>query len=335
MFINSAALSGNLWVRWHPKSQFKPLGPITSKTFGFGPSHLDRCCLAGTESGIWNATGGFVLPFVVTTGEIGHPIWSDIFAYILRHCSYLTAFDTVYVMVDTRNLRTHATAQEDLPHWPAAVAWWHSRMPCTEAECLLYIHNSSRSQCRGASSFLPDDFHQRCTSSLVSRPPCSCISGSWWGTVTFSVLAVLPSLWQMPGVNSSGNGWVVLQPTGRSNCLSLSSGVTGRPWCFAWSIAGQGRASRNDCSPCRGAWTLWDVPSPYAASPCPLLWLGSCTNDSPECRTGEIQAGVSCPAPLRRCMEEGTSGWLYSLLFFGCSNLSRCGSLARKRGSPL
>ena len=32
-----------------------------------------------------------------TTGEIGRPIWSDIFAYILRHCSYLTAFDTVYM----------------------------------------------------------------------------------------------------------------------------------------------------------------------------------------------------------------------------------------------
>ena len=63
-----------------------------------------------------------------TTGEVGHPCWTDIFAYILRHCSYLTAFDTVYVMVDTRNLRAHTTKQEGLPHWPAAVAWWHSRL---------------------------------------------------------------------------------------------------------------------------------------------------------------------------------------------------------------
>ena len=60
--------------------------------------------------------------------EVGHPNWTDIFAYILRHCSYLTAFDTVYVMVDTRNLRAHTTGQEGLPHWPVAVAWWHSRL---------------------------------------------------------------------------------------------------------------------------------------------------------------------------------------------------------------
>ena len=63
-----------------------------------------------------------------TTGETGHPIWSEIFAYILRQCTYLTAFDTVYVMVDTRNLRAHAAAQDGLPHWPAAVAWWRSRL---------------------------------------------------------------------------------------------------------------------------------------------------------------------------------------------------------------
>ena len=63
-----------------------------------------------------------------TTGEVGHPIWKDIFGYILRNCSYLTAFDTVYVMVDTRNLTAHSTAQDGLPHWPAAAAWWHSRL---------------------------------------------------------------------------------------------------------------------------------------------------------------------------------------------------------------
>ena len=63
-----------------------------------------------------------------TTGEIGRPIWKDIFRHILKECSYLSAFDTVYVMVDTRNLRAHGTAQDGLPHWPAAVAWWHSRV---------------------------------------------------------------------------------------------------------------------------------------------------------------------------------------------------------------
>ena len=36
-----------------------------------------------------------------TNGEIGQPIWKDIFRHILKECSYLTAFNTVYVMVDT------------------------------------------------------------------------------------------------------------------------------------------------------------------------------------------------------------------------------------------
>ena len=63
-----------------------------------------------------------------TTGEIGQPIWKDIFHHILKNCSYLAAFNTVYVMVDTRNLQAHGTVQDGLPHWPAAVAWWHSRV---------------------------------------------------------------------------------------------------------------------------------------------------------------------------------------------------------------
>ncbi len=90
-----------------------------------------------------------------TTGEIGQPIWKSIFLHILKECTHLTAFHTVYVMVDTRNLRLHGTAQDGLPHWPAAVAWWHSRVqligphrektellffPATEATGLHRVH---------------------------------------------------------------------------------------------------------------------------------------------------------------------------------------------------
>ena len=63
-----------------------------------------------------------------TNGETGQPLWTEIFSHILKECAYLTAFNTVYVMVDTRNLKAHETAQDGLPHWPAAVAWWHSRV---------------------------------------------------------------------------------------------------------------------------------------------------------------------------------------------------------------
>ena len=90
-----------------------------------------------------------------TTGEVGHPTWKDIFCHILKHCAYLVDFDTVYVMVDTRNLAAHSTSQQGLPHWPAAVAWWRSRLrlvgprkekteffffPATEQTRLHHVH---------------------------------------------------------------------------------------------------------------------------------------------------------------------------------------------------
>ena len=78
-----------------------------------------------------------------TNGETGQPLWKEIFSHILKECAYLTAFHTVYVMVDTRNLKAHETSQDGLPHWPAAVAWWHSRVqlvgPHQERTELLYF----------------------------------------------------------------------------------------------------------------------------------------------------------------------------------------------------
>ena len=63
-----------------------------------------------------------------TTGDVGHPHWEAIFEYILRQCGYLLEFDTVYVMVDNRNLAEHKRQDPSLPHWPAAARWWHSRL---------------------------------------------------------------------------------------------------------------------------------------------------------------------------------------------------------------
>ena len=37
----------------------------------------------------------------------GYPVWKNKFLYILRDCGYLEDYDTVYVMVDTRNLADH------------------------------------------------------------------------------------------------------------------------------------------------------------------------------------------------------------------------------------
>ena len=40
-------------------------------------------------------------------------------------------YDTVYVLVDTRDLANHAVRDPGLPHWQAAVAWWESRLQMT------------------------------------------------------------------------------------------------------------------------------------------------------------------------------------------------------------
>ena len=53
------------------------------------------------------------------TGEIGHPHWDLIFEHILRQCGYLVEFQTVYVMVDDRDLANHQRRDSSLPHWPA------------------------------------------------------------------------------------------------------------------------------------------------------------------------------------------------------------------------
>jgi len=61
----------------------------------------------------------------------GFPEWNKIFSYILRDCGYLVDYDTVYVLVHTRDLANHAVRDPGLPHWQAAVAWWESRLQMT------------------------------------------------------------------------------------------------------------------------------------------------------------------------------------------------------------
>ena len=80
------------------------------------------------------------------TGETGRPHWDLIFEHILRQCGYLVEFQTVYVMVDDRDLANHQRRDSSLPHWPAAARWWHSRLkligPHREKTELLLFPNS-------------------------------------------------------------------------------------------------------------------------------------------------------------------------------------------------
>jgi len=100
----------------------------------------------------------------------GFPVWKKIFAHILHTCGYLEDYDTIYVLVDTRNLADRKTRNPGLPHWPAAVAWWESRLQMTgpmgeRTELFLPSHGSHGiSKCP---SHLGRYFRPGCTRSFV------------------------------------------------------------------------------------------------------------------------------------------------------------------------
>jgi len=82
-------------------------------------------------------------------------VWKKIFSYILRECGYLEDYDTIYVLVDTRNLADRTTRDPGLPHWPAAVAWWESRLQMTDPHGERMNFASSVSEATGLHNVHP------------------------------------------------------------------------------------------------------------------------------------------------------------------------------------
>jgi len=84
-----------------------------------------------------------------TSGECGCPDWPALFSYVLDHCRGLEHADTVYILVDNRNLTDQTTTEESLRHWPTVAAWWKSRMlltgPAQEQRDLVFFPISSAS----------------------------------------------------------------------------------------------------------------------------------------------------------------------------------------------
>ena len=97
---------------------------------------------------------GLHLPFDRDRGAfvLGHPMvgrlmklqekWASRFgrtSSVTLFTSALWHFDTVYVMVDTKNFSRHQAPDPGLPHWPAAVAWWESREVKHHGQALLSL----------------------------------------------------------------------------------------------------------------------------------------------------------------------------------------------------
>ena len=78
-----------------------------------------------------------------TSGAVGEPHWSQMFHYLLLHYADIRFFNTVFVLVDNRDLTAPRTDQESLAHWPTVEAWWISRLgmhgPAGELCDLIYI----------------------------------------------------------------------------------------------------------------------------------------------------------------------------------------------------
>ena len=72
------------------------------------------------------------------SGAKGEPHWDRIFGYLLQHFGHIRLFQTVFVLVDNRDLTAPRTEQASLAHWPTVAAWWASR---------LALHGPARELC--------------------------------------------------------------------------------------------------------------------------------------------------------------------------------------------
>ena len=68
------------------------------------------------------------LGFYDKSTEEGGPDWHLLFKYLLQHCQHVRHYDTVYLLVDTRDLTKVENVEPTLAHWPAVAAWWSSRL---------------------------------------------------------------------------------------------------------------------------------------------------------------------------------------------------------------
>ena len=118
---------------------------------------LDRSALAGDNpgQGAFDNRSDFVLGDpgahfggmnscdYATSEAKGEPHWSGLFHYLMKHFDHVRWLNTVFVLVDNRDLIESSTPQESLAHWPTVEAWWQSRLamygPAQELCDLLFV----------------------------------------------------------------------------------------------------------------------------------------------------------------------------------------------------
>ena len=122
------------------------------------------------------------------SGAKGEPHWDRIFGYLLQHFGHITLFQTVFVLVDNRDLTAPRTEQASLAHWPTVAAWWASR---------LALHGPARELCDlifvpiGPSAGL-EHVHPTWAGTFVL---CISFSGFQLFTLCYSIVTVFKSLY--------------------------------------------------------------------------------------------------------------------------------------------
>ena len=72
--------------------------------------------------------GGQDVPAYETRAPAGFVGWNALFSHLISLRDQVIVCDTVYILVDNRDLSNLRNAHGIVPHWPPAAAWWASRV---------------------------------------------------------------------------------------------------------------------------------------------------------------------------------------------------------------
>ena len=75
------------------------------------------------------------VPAYHTSASHGSVEWVLLFSHLISLRDTVLVCDTVYLIVDNRDMRDLEATKETISHWPPAAAWWASRVPLVGPYC--------------------------------------------------------------------------------------------------------------------------------------------------------------------------------------------------------
>ena len=75
------------------------------------------------------------VPGYRTKDRFGSVDWVTLFTHLISLKDQVMSCDTVYLLVDNRDMSKLENTWKSIPHWPPAAAWWASRVPLVGPYC--------------------------------------------------------------------------------------------------------------------------------------------------------------------------------------------------------